>query len=178
MEIFPELYTPRLKLRKIQIEDIDALVKYANNKKISDHIVNIPYPYREPDAVFRISYVVQGFKNKLRYVFAIILKETAEFIGEISLHFDNDKQVAQLGYWIGEPFWNQGIGTEAVQSILKFGFEKLHLSIIFATVHAENGASAQVLVKNSMTKHHENGNVIKYVRTKEDYDAQQDEANT
>ena len=45
MEVFPELHTPRLKLRKIQIEDIDALVKYANNKKISDHVVNIPYPY-------------------------------------------------------------------------------------------------------------------------------------
>jgi [ribosomal protein S5]-alanine N-acetyltransferase len=174
MEVFPELYTTRLKLRKIQIEDMDALVQYANNKKISDNIVNIPYPYREPDAVFRMSYVVQGFKNKLRYVFAITLKETAEFIGEISLHFDNDKKVAQLGYWIGEPFWNQGIGTEAVQRILKFGFEKLNLSIIFATVHTENGASAQVLIKNGMTKHHENGNVIKYVHTKEDYDARQE----
>ncbi len=64
MEFFPELNTKRLKLRKIQVEDIPSLVKYANNKKISDHILNIPYPYQEPDAVFRISYIVQGFKNK------------------------------------------------------------------------------------------------------------------
>ena len=54
MKVFPELNTNKLKLRKIQIEDISSLVKYANNKKIADHIVNIRYPYQEPDAVFSI----------------------------------------------------------------------------------------------------------------------------
>lgn len=54
MEIFPELTTNRLKLRKIQVDDVSSLVKYANNKKISDSVLNIPYPYQEPDAVFRI----------------------------------------------------------------------------------------------------------------------------
>ena len=86
MEVFPELITGRLKLRKISIEDIPSLVKYANNKRIADKILNIPYPYQEPDAVFRISYVYQGFKNKTRYVFAIIFQENEELIGEISLH--------------------------------------------------------------------------------------------
>ena len=120
MEIFPELNTNRLKLRKIRIEDIPSLVKYANNKKISDNIINIPYPYREPDAAFRISFVVRGFKNKIRYVFAIILKESEELIGEISLHLlDKKNHHGQLAYWLGEPFWNQGITTEATRSCYK-----------------------------------------------------------
>ncbi|MBD0378011.1 MAG: GNAT family N-acetyltransferase, partial [Flavisolibacter sp.] len=132
MEVFPELYTKRLTLRKIGLEDVPSLVKYANNKKIADKVLNIPYPYQEPDAVFRISYVHQGFKNKTRYVFAIIYKESEELVEEISLHLDNSKNIAQLAYWIGEPFWGKGIATEACQAILKFGMEKLQLDMIYA----------------------------------------------
>lgn len=162
MNIFPELHTTRLKLRKIQTEDIPSLVKYANNKKIADHVLNIPHPYQEPDAVFRISYAVQGFKNKTRYVFAIILKEKEELIGETSLHLDNTNNIAELGYWIAEPFWNKGIATEAVKAILKFGFEKLGLDIIFATCHEENKASGHVLLNNGMIKNSVTGHVIQY----------------
>ncbi len=57
MQVFPELDTNRLKLRKIVLEDVPALVKYANNKEVAKNILNIPYPYHEPDAVFRIRYV-------------------------------------------------------------------------------------------------------------------------
>jgi [ribosomal protein S5]-alanine N-acetyltransferase len=161
MEASPRLYTNRLILRKIEIEDVPSLVKHANNKKISDNIINIPYPYQEPDAVFRIAYVVRGFKNKERYVFAIVLKETEEFIGEISLHLDS-KTVAQLGYWLGEPFWNRGITTEAIEAVLKFGFEQLNLHRIYATCHQDNTASYKVLLKNGMTADNTNGNVTRY----------------
>jgi [ribosomal protein S5]-alanine N-acetyltransferase len=168
MDAFPELYTQRLKLRKIQVEDIPSLVKYADNKKITDHILNMSYPYREPDAVFRISYVVQGFKNKTRYVFAITLKAQEEFIGEASLHLDGGPRSAQLGYWVGEPFWNKGIATEAVEAVLKFGFEKLNLDVIYATCHAENTASERVLLKNRMLKSGAAGSVLQYRLAKQE----------
>ena len=169
METFPVLYTPRLILRKISPDDIPSLVKYANNKKIADHVLNIPHPYSEPEAVFRISYVVQGFKSKARYVFAIVLKETEEFIGEIGLHLDKDGTIAQLGYWVGEPYWNTGIASEATGAVLKFGFEKLGFDKIFATCHADNAASAKVLVNNGVVQHSMNGNVIQYWITKQEY---------
>lgn len=161
METFPELNTNRLTLRKISIEDIPSLVKYGNNKKIAHNILNIPYPYQEPDAVFRISYVFQGFKNKTRYVFAVILKQSEEMIGEISLHLDNSK-VAQLAYWIGEPFWNKGIATEAVEAILKFGLQRLNLDMIYAECSTENKASEKVLLNNKMIKNSINGGVNQY----------------
>ena len=166
MDRFPELNTARLKLRQLQIEDIECLVKYANNKKIADHIINIPHPYQEPDAVFRISYVVQGFKNKTRFVFAVILKETGELIGEISLHLLPNKTSAELGYWVGEPFWNRGIATEAIKAVLSFGFEKLALQAVFATCHAENKASQKVLIKNGMAAGNTNGNVTQFILRK------------
>jgi ribosomal-protein-alanine N-acetyltransferase len=86
MESFPELNTSRLKLRKIQLGDITSLLKYCNNKKISDQILNIPYPYKEEDAIFRMNFVLQGFRKKERFVFAITLKDKEELIGEIGLH--------------------------------------------------------------------------------------------
>ena len=169
MKDFPELYTDRLHLRKIRIEDIPLLVKYANNRNVSDYILNIPYPYQEPDAVFRIRYVHEGFKTKARYVFVIALRETDEFIGEISLHVDKQKNMAQLAYWIGEPFWKNGFVTEAIKAILQFGFETLDLDLVFATCDEENIGSIRVLEKNGMRRRGSAGGILQYTVKKKTF---------
>ena len=173
MDYFPTLYTERLKLRKIEVEDVPALVKYANNRKIADRIVNIPFPYREPDAALRISFVVRGFKQKVRYVFAIIHKEKEELIGEISIHFlDKHNRHGQLAYWLGEPFWNQGIISEAAKAVIKFGFEKLDLDLIFAECSADNKGSEKVLLNNGLKFQKTNSQYLLYKMTKEEYGLQ------
>ena len=170
MDYFPTLYTERLKLRKMEIEDVPSLVQYANNKKVSDYILNIPYPYREPDAAFRMSYVVQGFKKKVRYVFAITLKEENKLIGEISLNLNAERASAEMGYWLGEPFWGRGIVTEAVEVILKFGFEKLNLKHIYASAHPENIGSVKVLLNNQMQFLKSNNKIAEYHISKAAYE--------
>lgn len=162
MYSFPQILTERLWLRKLEIDDIPVLVRYANNKQISDHILNMPYPYQEPDGVFRISYVVQGFRNRSRFVFAIVLRETEELIGEVSLHLDRDKPLAELGYWIGEPLWGRGLGTEAVKAVLQFGFQRLGLSLIFASVHEENLSSRSLLSKCGLKEYGQRNPVKQY----------------
>lgn len=152
MKDFPQLTTTRLVLRKIRTEDIPSLLKYCHNKKISDQILNIPYPYQEEDAIFRMNFVFQGFKNRERYVFAITLKEKDELIGEIGLHLDKANNTAQFGYWIAEPEWGKGIATEATAAILKFGFEELKLNKIYATHYPDNVASGKVMLNNKMIK--------------------------
>lgn len=179
MEAFPELITKNLKLRKIKLSDAPSLIKYAGNKKISDQIINIPFPYGEEDAVFRMNFIYQGFKNKERYVFAITLKNTDELIGEIGLHLDKGNNSAQFGYWIAEPFWGKGIASEALEAILKFGFETLNLNKITATHYPDNPASGKVMINNKMIKEAElkdyfkvNGeykSVVQYRLTKEEY---------
>ncbi len=166
MNDFPEIHTERLTLRKIGIDDIPALVKYANNKKISDYVLNIPYPYNEPDAVFRIGYVVQVYQKKLRYVFSLVLKETSELIGEIGLHLVQNDGTAQLGYWVGEPYWNKGLVTEAIETVIHFGFDKLNLNTIYATCHNTNGASGKVLLKNGFVEETNNGSISLFEITK------------
>jgi ribosomal-protein-alanine N-acetyltransferase len=170
MTPFPQLFTGRLLLRKIEVDDVPCLVKYANNKKISDQVLNIPYPYQEPDAVFRISYVVQGFKNKARYVFAIIFRDTEELIGEIGLHLDVNGKIAELGYWVGEPFWGKGIATEAIGAVLTFGFTKTELEQIYASCHVDNRASERVLEKNGMRRNSLKGNVAQWLVSREEHE--------
>jgi ribosomal-protein-alanine N-acetyltransferase len=180
MDVFPELITSRLKLRKIRPSDIASLLKYCNNKNISDQIINIPYPYLEEDAIYRMNFILQGFKNKERYVFAINFKESDELIGEIGLHLDKTNNSAQFGYWIAEPFWGKGIATEATAGILKFGFEKLSLNKIYATHYPDNLASGKVMQNNKMIKEAElkehyrindtYKNVIQYRLTKKEYE--------
>lgn len=160
MLVFPILFTNRLQLRKIEIDDVPALLKYGNNKRIADRIVNIPHPYDEPQAVFRIAYVNKGFKQKSHFCFAMVLKSSGELIGEISLHLQHDK--AELGYWLGEPFWNQGLTSEAIAAVLKFGFERLALQQIYANCHLENVGSWKVLEKNGMLRGGSLGETLNY----------------
>ncbi len=182
MKVFPQLITKRLKLRRIQLGDVPSLLKYANNKKISDQILNIPFPYQEEDAIYRLNFILQGFKNKERYVFALTLKDNNELIGEIGLHLDKANNSAQFGYWVAETFWGKGIATEATAAILKFGFEKLNLNKIYATHYPDNKASGKVMLNNKMIKEAElkdhyrinNGyrSVIQYRLTKQEYEKQ------
>jgi len=158
---FPILYTERLILRQITADDIQSLVKYANNKNISNYVLNIPHPYEEHHAVYRLSYVYQGFKNKTHYAFGIINREPQEFIGEVSLHLDSNN-TAQLAYWVAEPYWNKGIASEAAGALLDFGKSQLPLSRIYAEFEETNTASERVLMRNNMKKKGISSGVVRY----------------
>jgi ribosomal-protein-alanine N-acetyltransferase len=161
MDRFPILYTSQLELRQINAGDIASLVKLANNKKIASQIINIPHPYEEHHAVHRLSYVYRGFKEKTHYAFAIILRDEEQLVGETSLHLKPDLS-AELGYWIGEPFWNRGLATEAIRAITSFGFNKLGLSRIYAECHRNNISSGRVLLKNNFKEAGHNHTIVLY----------------
>ena len=168
MNYFPRLNSERLILKKLEAENLTALTRLANNKKVSDQIVNIPHPYTDINASMRLGYVTKGFKEGSRYCFSIFTKDRMEFIGEISLHeTDKENSVAELGYWIGEPYWNKGFVGEAVAPVVQFGFEKVGYQTIYATVRTGNIASERVLVKNGFEKFKEDALQKAYKISKE-----------
>jgi len=152
METFPKLATERLVLSQVTSADIQNIVMYANNKNITDNTRTLPYPYEHEDAIGWIDILDKGFKNKDQYAFAIRQKSDLKFIGGIGLTIELSNNRAELGYWLAEPFWNKGFVTEAVQSILKFGFETLNLNKVVAVYLTSNEASGKVMLKNGMTK--------------------------
>ncbi len=151
MQGFPVLYTTRLMLRQLSPDDIQALLFHVNNRKITDEIVNFPFPYQEFHAVHRLSYIYNGFKMGTHFIFAIIFRpdDSEQFAGEISLHLRNTNS-AELGYWVAEPLWNKGIVTEAIGAIIQFGFDQLGLNEIYGECRQKNIASQVVLEKKSL----------------------------
>lgn len=152
MEQFPRLVTERLILDQIKPTDLPDIVSYAGNIKIVENTRTMPHPYYEEDAISWMNMANQGFKNKNNYIFAIRFKDTLAFMGGIGLTIDIHNNRAELGYWLGEDFWNQGFTTEAVQATLQFGFEVLHLNKIVAVYITTNEPSGKVMLKNGMVK--------------------------
>ena len=152
MKEFPKLDSDRLILNQTKPSDIPEIVVYAGNLKIVENTRTMPHPYYEEDAIAWINMANQGFKAKNNFIFAIRFKKTQALIGGIGLTLDIENNRAELGYWLAEKFWNKGFTTEAVQAILKFGFEQLKLNKIVAVYLTTNQASGKVMIKNGMIK--------------------------
>ncbi len=125
--------------------DAYSLVRYANNRRVAKWLRDrFPYPYTEADAQAFLAAVAT---LNLRTTFAIATDEEA--IGGIGLEFGADihRFTAELGYWLGEPFWGRGIMTDAVRRLTAWAFENFEVHRIYASVFAGNQASARVLEK-------------------------------
>ncbi len=135
-----------IKIKKYKPEDAPQLAFIANNKKIWNNLRNvIPYPYSLDDAKVFIRFVSTSREHLAFGVF-----QDDKLVGTISLELGKDiyTGTAELGYFIGEPFWGRGIATKAVELITHYGFEELNLRRIYAAVFAPNKASMRVLEKN------------------------------
>jgi [ribosomal protein S5]-alanine N-acetyltransferase len=78
---------------------------------------------------------------------AIVWRQTGELIGIIGLAPDDADQSAELGYYIGRPYWGRGFATESAQAIVRRGFEALGYAKLTSGYHADNPASGRVLEK-------------------------------
>jgi [ribosomal protein S5]-alanine N-acetyltransferase len=137
-------------LRPLTDDDKTAMAKLLNNKKVWDNLRDyIPYPYSESDAQFFIDLVKI---EKPQMTFSIDFKE--EFCGIIGLVGQKDvyQKTAEIGYWIGEPFWNKGIATTAVKLITEYGLNQLNFIRIHTGVFEYNLGSMKVLEKNGYEK--------------------------
>lgn len=132
-------------LRPWNSNDLKSLVKYANNKKIADNLTDkFPYPYTEEYGMAFIDYTKT---HKPTIVFAIDIEGAA--VGGVGVHPQTDisRKNAELGYWLAEPFWGNGITTEAVKQIVDYGFKELDINRIYARPFDSNIASKRILEK-------------------------------
>ncbi len=133
------------KLRKWQPEDVESLVKYANNSKIAKNLTNqFPHPYRKEDA---IKFIQMTLSQQPTTIFAIEIN--GEAVGSIGLHPQTDVHLknAELGYFLGEPYWGKGIMTAAIQQMVDYGFKTFEITRIFARPFGTNFGSQRVLEK-------------------------------
>jgi RimJ/RimL family protein N-acetyltransferase len=136
-------------LRPWNENDVESLVKYANNIHISSRLTNkFPHPYTTEHARWFIQF---ANANEPKHVMAIDIE--GEACGGIGVHPQDDIQCknAELGYWLGEPFWNQGVITTAILQMIDYGFNSFDINRIFARPFGSNIASQKVLEKTGFT---------------------------
>jgi ribosomal-protein-alanine N-acetyltransferase len=145
-----EMRTARLLLRSFVREDAPALVRLAGATEIAATTMRIPHPYAEDDARSFLAAAKEDFLAGRSVSFAISILPGDELCGAVGLHIAETHRRAELGYWIGVPFWGRGYATEAAHTAVAFGFETLRLNRIYAHHFAGNTASQRVLEKIGM----------------------------
>jgi RimJ/RimL family protein N-acetyltransferase len=146
----PTLQTERLILRPFELTDGEDVRRLAGDRAIADTTLQIPHPYEVGMAEEWILTRRPKFEAGEEVVFAIVLRETGELIGAMGLVIEGKFRRAELGYWIGRPYWGNGYCTEAGHAVLEYGFHSLNLNRIHAYHFQRNPASGKVMRKLGM----------------------------
>ncbi len=142
---FITLQFDKYQIRQYQLTDVEDLVKYGNNYSVSKFLRDtFPYPYTKENAVQWIEFVKSN-NSTLSFVIAT----DQELIGGIGAipHIDVHRFVAEVGFWLGEPFWNKGIITKALKIFCNYLFTNYNFNRLTANVFEGNDASIRVLEK-------------------------------
>lgn len=139
----------QFKFRPWTINDLDSLVEYANNFNIAKNLMNVfPHPYTKVDG---IKFIEMVSKQNPTQVFAIEVNGRAS--GGIGIFPQQDIMCrnAEMGYWLAEPLWGQGIITKAIGQMVEYGFKTWDINRIYARPYGPNIASQRVLEKAGFT---------------------------
>jgi len=136
----PVLETKRLCLRAPRLEDAKTVAMLANDRRIAENVARIPHPYKMSDAETFV-----GRANETgEAVFLITLRDET-IIGACGIMLQ--EQAAELGYWLGVPFWGQGYATEALHAVIDYAFTDLAHESLQAGARVTNPGSRRVLEK-------------------------------
>jgi len=142
------LRTARLVLRPYMPEDIPALLPLIGAREVAATTLRIPNPYTQAEAEEFVRRAQAGSDDSVR--FAVEIEASSTLIGGVGLRLDQAHHHAELGYWIGVPYWGNGYATEAAQALVRHGFEDLKLHRIHASHFSHNPASGRILRKLGM----------------------------
>ncbi len=152
------LETERLYLRELCPTDFSALCKILQDK-------DVMYAYEH---AFSDAEVTAWLRNQLRRyrengfgLWAVILKENAELIGQCGLTLQPvlQENVLEIGYLFQKAYWHKGYATEAAAGCKKYAFETLHAEEVYSIIRENNYPSQRVAERNGMTA---KGRLIKH----------------
>lgn len=146
----PQLQTPRLILRKMEIDDAQDMFEYASDPEVSKFTLWEPHRSIEDSKTF-LECVNKSYENKLIENWGIVYKENNKFIGTCGyFKWYTDHALAEIQYALSRQYWNKGIMTEAVREVLRFGFTKMGLNRIEAKCVTANTGSERIMQKAGM----------------------------
>lgn len=149
---FETVETPRLVLRRLRAEDLDALVAYRSDPEVARY-----QSWSDYDAE-RGQKLIESMQGRQPgepgwFQFAIALKDTDALIGDCALRTDEyDTRLGEIGFTLSRQHQGRGLGTEAVRALLGYVFGTLNLHRVMAVTDAKNTAAATVLERVGMRR--------------------------
>lgn len=147
----PRLTTERLVLRPFTLADAAEVQRLAGAFEIADTTLTVPHPYEDGMAEQWIESLASGFAEGRLVVYAVTLRTSGDLCGAAGLNLEPAHALAELGYWIGVPYWGAGYATEAARALVGHGFAHLGLNRVQARYLVRNPASGKVMRKLGMT---------------------------
>jgi RimJ/RimL family protein N-acetyltransferase len=147
----PTLKTDRLVLRPFGMDDAREVQRLAGDHAIAATTLRIPHPYPDGCAAEWIASLQPAFASGASVAFAITRASDGALLGAIGLDITREHERAELGYWIGKPYWGNGYCTEAARAIVDYAFDDLGLNRVGAVHFAHNNASGRVMQNIGMT---------------------------
>ena len=151
MNTLPTLATDRLLLRPFTLADAQEVQRLAGDRDVASTTLRIPYPYKDGMAEEWIGSHTDKCAKGEGVSLAVTLRDAGTLVGAVGLEICKDHLRAELGYWIGKPYWGKGFATEAARALVGYGFEVLGLDRIIGLAQPENVPSQRVLEKSGMT---------------------------
>jgi ribosomal-protein-alanine N-acetyltransferase len=148
----PEIETQRLLLRKMRLEDAEAMFAYASDPKVTRYVPWDTHRSIEDSESF-LTFAIEGYEKGDFGGWGVVLKDSGVFIGTCGLDagYAPEHARAELGYVLSREHWGKGLMPEAVRAVIAFGFVRIGLNRVEARCIAENTASARVMEKAGMT---------------------------
>lgn len=157
----PEIETLRLRLRPITPDDLPALARLWSSPDVMRYLPTGEARSVEETQV-ELNYMVKHWQEHGFGTWAITFKGASDFIGYCGIQYLHEEpggvsaEALQNGTdveviaGLAQPYWKQGIATEATRAVLRYGFETVRLSRVVAAIHPENDVSRHILLHMGM----------------------------
>lgn len=146
----PTLETERLILRKILYSDKDGIYDYAKNPNVAKFLLWDAHR-SEFETIEFLNLIYSAYNKNDAAPWGIQLKDDNKIIGTVGfVSWDKENKECEIGFALAEEFWNKGIVTEAVNEVLRFGFDQMKLERIISQCSPENIGSSRVLEKSGL----------------------------
>jgi RimJ/RimL family protein N-acetyltransferase len=151
----PTLTTERLILRPYSLSDAKDLQHLIGDRDVSDTLQLVPYPHLDGMAEEWISDQLKEYPDNPPYHrdihLAITSRKQGFLMGTFSImNISKETDKAEIGFWLGKPYWGQGYCTEAAKAAVKYCFTELGMNRVFATHMTRNPRSSRVMQKIGM----------------------------
>ncbi len=143
--------TKRLILREYTLDDFDDIFKILSDEETMKHY---PSPYNRKMTLHWIEWNIQNYEKYGFGIWAVILKDTNEFIGDCGLTIQNidGELLPEIGYHIHKKYWRQGFGSEAAKAVRDWAFQNTNYDCLYSYMKYSNVASFSTAIANGMRK--------------------------